>query len=65
MPVLLGSMTQALFRTDAYLTECSATVTAVTEQGVVLDQTVFYPLGGGQGGDTGELVVLSGPYRAV
>lgn len=48
-------MTQTLFRDDAYLAECSATVTAVTEQGLVLDRTVFYPLGGGQAGDTGVL----------
>ena len=45
-------MTQDLFRTDAYLAECTATVTAITDQGVVLDRTVFYPLGGGQAGVT-------------
>ena len=53
-------MTQTLFRDDAYLVECSATVTAVTEQGLVLDRTVFYPLGGGQAGDTGVLVLADG-----
>ncbi len=53
-------MTQELFRADAYLTECSATVTAIGPQGIVLDRTVFYPLGGGQAGDAGELVVTSG-----
>jgi misacylated tRNA(Ala) deacylase len=53
-------MTQTLFRDDAYLTECSATVTAVTEQGLVLDRTVFYPRGGGQAGDTGVLVLADG-----
>lgn len=53
-------MTQTLFRDDAYLAECSATVTAVTEQGLVLDRTVFYPLGGGQAGDTGVLVLADG-----
>ena len=41
------SMTQDLFRQDAYLLECSATVTAITLQGIVLDRSVFYPLGGG------------------
>jgi misacylated tRNA(Ala) deacylase len=53
-------MTQDLFRQDAYLTECTATVTAITPQGIVLDRTVFYPLGGGQAGDAGVLVLADG-----
>ncbi len=60
MPVLLVHMTQDLFRADAYLTECSATVTAIGPQGIVLDRTVFYPMGGGQAGDAGLLRVDSG-----
>lgn len=53
-------MTQNLFRDDAYLAECTATVTAISEQGLVLDRTVFYPLGGGQAGDAGVLVLADG-----
>ena len=53
-------MTTDLFRQDAYLTECTATVTAITPQGIVLDRTVFYPLGGGQAGDAGVLVNAQG-----
>ncbi len=53
-------MTQTLFREDAYLAECSAMVTAVGEQGIVLDRTVFYPTGGGQAGDAGVLILAGG-----
>jgi misacylated tRNA(Ala) deacylase len=56
----MGSMTKDLFRIDSYLTECTATVTAITPQGIVLDRSVFYPLGGGQAGDTGVLVLVDG-----
>jgi misacylated tRNA(Ala) deacylase len=50
-----------LFRDDAYLVECEATVTEVTEKdgnvAVGLDRTVFYPTGGGQPGDAGMIRV--------
>ncbi len=47
--------TEELFREDATLLSCEATVLAVDEAGLVLDRTVFYPQGGGQAGDTGVL----------
>jgi len=48
-------MTEILFRDDSYLKECEASVIAAGPEGIVLDRTVFYPLGGGQPGDTGTL----------
>lgn len=48
-------MTQPLFREDAYLRACEATVVAVRDNAVELDRTVFYPMGGGQPGDTGTI----------
>jgi misacylated tRNA(Ala) deacylase len=48
-------MTELLFREDPYMQSCQATVIAVHEGGVELDRTVFYPMGGGQAGDTGTL----------
>lgn len=48
-------MTEELFRDDAYLKSCEATVIAADAAGVRLDRTVFYPMGGGQPGDVGTL----------
>jgi misacylated tRNA(Ala) deacylase len=64
--MLRGAMsTLALFREDAYLTRTDAVVTAVGDEGVELDRTVFYPLGGGQAGDTGALLLDDGTVFAV
>ena len=48
-------MTELLFRDDAYLAACEARVLAVRDGAVELDRTVFYPMGGGQPGDTGRI----------
>jgi len=48
-------MTELLFREDAYLRRCTATVVGADAGGIELDQTLFYPRGGGQPGDSGRL----------
>ena len=53
-------MTEEVFRRDAYARSCEARVTAVDDAGIRLDRTVFYPLGGGQPGDSGEIVLDGG-----
>ena len=57
-------MTEELFREDSYLKGCNATVIAVADGAVILDRTVFYPMGGGQPGDTGS-ISWSGGSAAV
>jgi misacylated tRNA(Ala) deacylase len=58
-------MTEELFRDDATLLECDARVVAVDEVGIVLDRTVFYPVGGGQAGDAGQLIAADGRALAI
>src|SRR6185503_21165706 len=52
--------TDLLFRDDAYLKTASARVIAVHDNAIEVDRTIFYPLGGGQVGDTGTLLRWSG-----
>ncbi|HUL19602.1 MAG TPA: alanyl-tRNA editing protein [Steroidobacteraceae bacterium] len=52
--------TELLFRQDAYLRTASAQVLAVGAHGIEFDRTVFYPLGGGQAGDSGVVVRANG-----
>lgn len=58
-------MTLDLFRTDAYLRDCEARVLRADADGVVLDRTVFYPLGGGQAGDAGVLRLADGAELVI
>ncbi len=57
--------TELLFRTEPYTRTCEARVSAVDGEAVRLDRTVFYPVGGGQPGDTGILRTDDGTEIAV
>lgn len=57
--------TEPLYLTDPYLKEMNATVVEVVPEGeeqfrIILDQTVFYPMGGGQPTDQGHLIFENG-----
>ncbi|MCB1758586.1 MAG: alanyl-tRNA editing protein [Gammaproteobacteria bacterium] len=58
-------MTEELFREDAYLKSCRAEVVSADDDGIQLNRTIFYPLGGGQPGDTGVLVRGSGEELSI
>lgn len=59
-------MTRALYLEDAYLKEADATILSVREEKyIILNQTVFYPKGGGQPCDTGKIVKGEEVYDVV
>ena len=58
-------MTELLSLTDSYVKEFKAVVTAenLENHGIVLDQTAFYPGGGGQPSDRGKLYTEFSSYQ--
>ena len=49
----------------AYDVSFDAQVVDVSEHSIILDRTLFYPIGGGQNWDTGTLVGPNGPVEVV
>ena len=58
-------MTELLFRDDAYLRSCEATLIGADERGLRFDRTIFYPTGGGQPGDVGVVKFPDGTTVAI
>jgi misacylated tRNA(Ala) deacylase len=58
-------MTEELYREEPYRRETQALVVRSDGAGIVLDRTVFYPRGGGQAGDCGEIVRADGSRIAI
>ncbi|WP_220089917.1 alanine--tRNA ligase-related protein, partial [Pseudomonas aeruginosa] len=60
------TLTELLYREDAYLTEAPGTVLSHTDRGgVVLDASLFYATAGGQPGDSGRLTWDGGSMEVV
>jgi misacylated tRNA(Ala) deacylase len=57
-------MTDLLYQTDSYVREFTAKVIAVDveQNGLLLDRTAFYPGGGGQPNDLGQLIADDKTY---
>ena len=53
------------FHEDAYLRRCRARVLRHGDGQLVTDTTLFYPLGGGQPGDTGWAILADGSRFAI
>jgi Ser-tRNA(Ala) deacylase AlaX len=70
IPCQIHMATNTLYLNDTYLFECEAVVTGVEaaengEHRIILDQTVFYPQGGGQPTDEGTITGESGEQFVV
>ena len=59
----LQSPTTLLYATDSYLSGFTAHIVATDGRAVALDQTAFYPGGGGQMADRGKLILLTDGRR--
>ncbi len=58
-------MTDKIFYQDSYQKTHQSEIVAVLDDGIVMESTIFYPLGGGQPGDTGVLILNGEEYRVT
>jgi len=58
-------MMEKVFYQDSYQKTHQSEVVEVLDRGVILAATIFYPLGGGQPGDTGRLQINGREYHVV
>ena len=58
-------MTEKAFYQDSYQKTHTSEVVEVLENGVLLTSTIFYPLGGGQPGDSGSVTINGRDYAVV
>ncbi|CAG9179537.1 alanyl-tRNA editing protein [Cupriavidus pinatubonensis] len=59
------TVTRKRFDDDPYLDHCSATVLAVSDAGIELDETICYARSGGQAGDTATLTLEDGRTMSI
>ncbi len=66
MPDEQAVASKALYMDDSYLRECDSTVVSVKDgKYVVLDRTLFYPMGGGVLHDTGTMIRADERFNVV
>jgi len=58
-------MVEKIFLTDSYMKEIDASVEAVDPDGIELDQTIFYPGGGGEPSDIGKISFNGNTFKVV
>ncbi len=58
-------MTDLLYYQDVNLKQCKSCVIDSTDEGIILDRTVFYPVGGGQPGDSGVFRLQDGSELVI
>ena len=59
-------MTKTLFLVDSYLKQSPASVVSVKDgKYIILEQTIFYPKGGGQPHDTGKIIKDNKTFNVV
>ncbi|MEM1283873.1 MAG: alanyl-tRNA editing protein [Pseudomonadota bacterium] len=56
---------EALFQSDSYLRSADILVDQITEDGIVVTRSLFYPQGGGQPGDQGTVELSDGTQLPV